>query len=66
MRKVIIEVENGTKMISQVQEACVADLVNDWFNLDNVVFISVQKYPLYRNDAIIIKDTKNGKDELNG
>lgn len=66
MRKVVIEIANGTKMVSQVQEACVGKLINEWHNLDNVVFISVQRYPLYRNDAIIIKDTKNGKDELNG
>lgn len=66
MRKIVIELSNGIKMVSQVQEACVGKLINEWHNLDNVVFISVQRYPLYKNDAIIIKDTKNGKDELNG
>lgn len=65
MKKVIIEIKNGTKLVQASSNKEVNTLINKWFNDDIAVFISVQRYPLYKNDAIIIKDTKNGKDELN-
>lgn len=65
MKKIIVEVANGTKMVQTSTNKGTAHFINKWFNDDNVVFISTQKYPLHKNDVIILKDTKIGKDELN-
>lgn len=58
MKRVRIIWENGQMYINKFRNLAISGIVNEHFYREDVVFLSIQKYPLKDNDEIVLKDER--------
>ena len=58
MKKIKIMWENGYVYSQAFKKKNVAQIINEYFYKDNIIYLSIQTYPLKNNDEVILKDNK--------
>ena len=58
MKKIKIMRENGYIYSQAFKKRNVAQIINEHFYRDDIVYLSIQTYPLKNNDEVILKDNK--------
>jgi hypothetical protein len=58
MKKIKIMWENGCIYSQAFKKRHVSQIINEHFYRDDIVYLSIQTYPLKNNDEIILKDNK--------
>ena len=58
MKKIKIMWENGCIYIQAFKKRHVSQIINEHFYRDDIVYLSIQTYPLKNNDEIVLKDNR--------
>lgn len=58
MKKIKIMWENGYIYSQAFKKRNVAQIINEHFYRDDIVYLSIQTYPLKNNDEVILKDNR--------
>ena len=51
-------VENGCVYSQAFKKRNVSQIINEHFYRDDIVYLSIQTYPLKNNDEVILKDNR--------
>ena len=58
MKKIKIMWENGCIYSQAIKKRHVSQIINEHFYRDDIVYLSIQTYPLKNNDEVILKDNR--------
>lgn len=58
MKKIKIMWENGCVYSQAFKKRNVSQIINEHFYRDDIVYLSIQTYPLKNNDEVILKDNR--------
>lgn len=58
MKKIKIMWENGCVYSQAFKKRHVSQIINEHFYRDDIVYLSIQTYPLKNNDEIVLKDNR--------
>lgn len=58
MKKIKIMWENGCIYSQAFKKRHVSQIINEHFYRDDIVYLSIQTYPLKNNDEVILKDNR--------
>ena len=58
MKKIKIMWENGCIYSQAFKKRHVSQIINEHFYRDDIVYLSIQTYPLKNNDEIVLKDNR--------
>ena len=58
MKKIKIMWENGCVYSQAFKKRHVSQIINEHFYRDDIVYLSIQTYPLKNNDEVVLKDNR--------
>ena len=58
MKKIKIMWENGCVYSQAFKKRNISQIINEHFYRDDIVYLSIQTYPLKNNDEIVLKDNR--------
>ena len=58
MKKIKIMWENGCIYSQAFKKRHVSQIINEHFYRDDIVYLSIQTYPLKNNDEVVLKDNR--------
>ena len=58
MKKIKIMWESGYMYSQAFKKRHVSQIINEHFYRDDIVYLSIQTYPLKNNDEVILKDNR--------
>ena len=58
MKKIKIMWENSCVYSQAFKKRNVSQIINEHFYRDDIVYLSIQTYPLKNNDEIVLKDNR--------
>lgn len=58
MKKIKIMWENGCVYSQAFKKRSVSQIINEHFYRDDIVYLSIQTYPLKNNDEVVLKDNR--------
>jgi hypothetical protein len=58
MKKIKIMWENGYVYSQAFKKRHISQIINEHFYRDDIVYLSIQTYPLKNSDEIILKDNR--------
>ena len=58
MKKIKIMWESGYMYSQAFKKRHVSQIINEHFYRDDIVYLSIQTYPLKNNDEIVLKDNR--------